>query len=359
MSVRALTLLLALALIAPAARFAAASDAALRGLYAQGEFDAATARCDSLLRVTPEDAELNQLMGRILADTRRCREAIPFLSRAAAVDTAAGWIRAWSQVYLGVCHYDAGDRDAAGRAWVAARDMAATRNSTAIARLYLISLIDNQPFAAWTARDTQHFEFRFSPQLSAFDYDTFAREHEEALTQIAAWFGHEPPHKIRFYVWSSNDEARQAGLPNLGFSRPAVSLVHAAANQTIGHEMSHVIAFQAIPPRGAVGLISEGAAVFHDQRSADRLTLARKAWSAVPADKRPGLLALWGDWRLLDDATSYPVAGAFVARLVERGGRERFLELYGDQSVESARRIYGAEFDGWVKEFEQQLGDGQ
>lgn len=321
MSVRALPLLLALVLVAPAASSAAASDATLRGLYAQAEFDAAATRCDSLLRVTPEDAELNQLMGRILADTHRCPEAIPFLSRAAAVDTAAGWIRAWSQVYLGVCHYDAGDRDAARLAWIAARDMAATPNSTAIARLYLISLIEDQPFAAW--------------------------------------FGHEPPHKIRFYVWSSNDEARQAGLPTLGFSRPIVSLVHAAANQTIGHEMSHVIAFQAIPPRRAVGLISEGAAVFHDQRSADRLTLARKVWSALPADKRSGLLALWGDWRLLDDATSYPVAGAFVARLVERGGREKFLELYRDQSVESARRIYGAEFDGWVMEFEQEIGGGQ
>ena len=53
------------------------------------------------------------------------------------------------------------------------------------------------------------------------------------------------------------------------------------------------------------------------------------------------------------------MAGAFVERLVERGGREKFLELFRDQSAETARRIYGAEFDGWVQEFEQQLGGGK
>lgn len=351
------TILLSILLLAVAAVTFAASEQETRlgDLYGKGRLAAADALCDSLLGADPGNALLNQFKGRLLAEQYRGAEAAPYLERAVAADTARTWIYAWSQVYLGIVHYAAGDDEAAGRAWTAACDAKATKNSTAMAKLYLDCLIEDAPFAAWTVRDTEHFEFRFSPRLESVDVDSFTGQREAAFVRIAAWFDQEPGRKIRFYVWSSNEEAREAGLPNLGFSRSHVSLIHSLANQTRGHEMTHVISGHAVPPRNAVPLIMEGAAIYHDQRSGDRFAAAAQAWSTLPADRRPDLYELWDNWRLLKEDVSYPLAGAFVAMLVERGGREKFLELYRDQTPDAARRIYGPDFDGWVADFARRL----
>ncbi len=338
---------------------AAGKDALLEELYGKGCYGEASARCDSLLDREPDDALLNHFMGRILADQGRFADAVPYLERAAAADTALTWVHAWCQVYLGVCRYDAGEDEAARRAWDAAREVNATKNATAMAKLYLTSLVEDGTYAAWTARDTEHFEFRFSPLLEDIDFDSFARQHEAAFAVIEAWFGGGPGRRIRFYVWTSNEEAQKAGLPTLGFSRFQVSLIHSLARQTLGHEMTHVIANHAVTPRRPSGLLSEGAAIFHDQRRLDRFALAANAWSLLPADRRPDMLALWADWRLLATEISYPLAGAFVAMLVDRGGREKFLELYREQTPEAARRIYGPDFDGWVADFGQRLASGE
>jgi hypothetical protein len=324
------TILLSIVLLAVAsATFAVSAQETLLGeLYGKGRLAAAEVLCDSLLIADPGNALLNQFKGRLLADQYRGMEAAPYLERAVAADTARTWIYAWSQVYLGIVHYAAGDDEAAGRAWTAACDVRATKNSTAMAKLYLDCLVEDKPFEAWTVRDTEHFEFRISPRLENVDVESFTGQREAAFASIAAWFGREPDRKIRFYVWSSNEEASQAGLPNLGFSRPHVSLIHSLANQTRGHEMTHVISGHAIPPRNVAPLIMEGAAIYHDQRSSDRFAAAAQAWSTLPADHRPDLHDLWED-----------------------GGREKFLELYRDQTPDAARRIYGADFDGWLADF--------
>ncbi len=351
------TILLSILLLTVAsATFAASEQETLLGeLYGKGRLAAAEVLCDSLLIADPGNALLNQFKGRLLAEQYRGAEAAPYLERAVAADTARTWIYSWSQVYLGIVRYAAGDDEAAGRAWTAACEANATKNSTAMAKLYLACLVEDTPFDAWTMLDTEHFEFRFSPRLEDIDVDTFAGQREAAFTRIAAWFGREPGRKIRFYVWSSNEEALEAGLPTLGFSRSHVSLIHSLANQTRGHEMTHVISGHAIPPRNVTPLIMEGAAIYHDLRSIDRFAVAAQAWSTLPADRRPDIYALWDDWRLLKEDVSYPLAGAFVTMLVERGGREEFLELFRDQTPEAARRIYGPDFDGWVADFARRL----
>jgi len=355
------TVLSSLLLLAAATVAFAASEQETRlgELYGKGRLAAAEVLCDSLLGADPGNAQLNQFKGRMLAEQYRGAEAAPYLERAVAADTARTWIYAWSQVYLGIVHYAAGDDEAAGRAWTAACAANATKNATAMAKLYLDCLVEDTPFAAWTACDTEHFEFRFSPRLESIDAESFTGQREAAFARIAAWFGREPGRKIRFYVWSSNEEAREAGLPILGFSRSHVSLIHSLATQTRGHEMTHVISGHAVPPRNVAPLIMEGAAVYHDQRSIDRFAAAAQAWSAVPAQRRPDLFALWDDWRLLKEDVSYPLAGAFVDLLVERGGREKFLELFREQTAESARRIYGSDFDVWVADFGRRLEAGE
>ena len=67
------------------------------------------------------------------------------------------------------------------------------------------------------------------------------------------------------------------------------------------------------------------------------------------------LTQLWQGLRSKADVVTYPVAGAWVERLRQKGGDEKLKELLRRQTLESARGIYGEELEKWIKEFEQDL----
>jgi hypothetical protein len=250
------------------------------------------------------------LRGRILADTYEFAAAVPHLEAAAADASAPAWVRGWAEHYLGVCAQNAGDGTRARDLWTKVRDGATTGNVAATADLYLSSLHDDPRYADWTALDSEHFEFRFSPALADLDHAGFAAKLEAAHAFIAAWCGAASDRPIRYFVWADRHEARRAGLPEPGFNRAKVSLVHVLLEQTAGHETAHVLSLRTIKPQRYSGLISEGFAVFMDMSRRDRLATARAALRGH--DGALSVRALWEDWGSLPAGVSYPVAGAFV-----------------------------------------------
>jgi hypothetical protein len=319
--------------------------------------EAAAALADSLLALSPGDPYVLHILGRMAVDRWDFDAARPLLQAAADADTNGTWLAAWSHATLALCDWNRGDPDAARAEWETARDLRATRNVTNQSVLHLISLYPHGLFADWMTRETGHFIFRFSPELVGFDPDTFAAKHEAAFARIAYWFGWESDGPIRMIVWTGDDEAGAYGIPTLGFSRAQVSLIHARADQTVGHEMAHVISLRAVRPVRIAGLLGEGIAVYHDGRRGDRMKRARVAWVGRPADApRPSIRELWNDWSLASEKWGYPLAGAFVEMLVEKGGRDRFLQLFRDQTIERAEAIYGDDFDRWIQDFEAALG---
>ena len=335
---------------------------ALWELYGQGRFAEVVQQGKALLSTGTETAQLNLAVGRGLADQDQFAEAEIFLQRAADLDAAdRTWVYAWAQVYLGNCRWQAGDEDAARRAWTLARDCGATANATRNANMNLLGLGLDAMYDAWSTFTSAHFRFRFSNRLGDLDRTAYARAHEDAYAAITAWFGGGPDQPIRFFVWADQVEASAAGMPILGFARPELNIVHCRAEQTVGHEMTHVIAWAARRPTRAVGLINEGTAVYHDRTGRDRLAGARTAFATATTEAGAplppvSLRALWDDWSLLPDDVSYPVAGAWVERLVAKGGRDKYLEFFVDQTRGHAREVYGAELESWIEEFEAELG---
>lgn len=325
-------------------------------LYKEGRFEDVIREGKVELTTGTPTAQVNLAVGRSLVDIGKFDESLLYLDTAIRLDPGQTWIYAWGQIYLGVVHLR-GDRPGQARsAWIKARDAAATVNATrnAVNHLKLTGL--GEFYYDWKSFTSEHFEFRFSPHLENFDGVAYARRHEEAYAIITAWFGGGPEKKINFFVWVDNTEATAAGMPVLGFSRPEFNLVHARADQTVGHEMTHVISAHAMEPEVVVGLINEGIAVFHDQTDRDQLDLARRALAKGPGDQvSVSLGALWNDWSLLPEEISYPLGGAWVSILIEKGGKEKFLEFFRDQSLAHARQVYGSDLVTWMDDFDADL----
>jgi len=353
-------LVLTLCLVAATAAAQTGPADPLWELYREGRFDEVVARGKALLNTGTETAQVSLAVGRALADRGDCNEGLIYLERAAEMDPDRTWVYAWAHVYMGNCHWNAGEGGAARRSWILARDAGATRNATRQAVGNLLGYGLDERYDAWTSFTTEHFAFRFSDRLASLDRAAYARVHERAYAEISAFFGGGPAEPIRFFVWSDQAEATAAGLPILGFARPEDYLVHCRADQTVGHEMTHVISFHAREPSVRTGLINEGTAVHLDRSGDDQLALARRALAdaRTPAGEplpRVSLAALWEDWTLLPQEVSYPLAGAWVGELIARGGKETFLEFFRDQTLTHARAVYGDDLQGWLEDFDAAL----
>ena len=210
-----------------------------------------------------------------------------------------------------------------------------------------------QTFAGWSTIETPHFRFHFPPGATV-DRDTFAKGLEAAYAELQQFFAADLPGKIEFYAWNDGAEASKILARPVGFAEPERLLVHAAVNQTRGHELAHVLAYHAARPERTTRFLDEGTAAAFDLSGRDRLAAAQAA--AKRAGARPPVIAfLWTRGGSLPEDVVYPIAGAFVEHLVREGGRERFLRLLERQTLEEARATYGDDFDRIVNAFESRL----
>ncbi len=325
-------------------------------LYQQGRFEDVVVQGRVLLATDKETAQVNLAVGRSLVHLEKFEDAFAYLTKAAQMDPQKTWVYAWAEVYLGLTHWKLGDDERASQAFILGRDCAATKNATRNAETYLLRLGLSEFFVDWTHFETEHFSFRFSGRLNNFDRVAFARRYEGAYADIAQWFGGGPEEKIRFLLWSSQEEADEGGIGQLGFSKPEIFLVHARIQQTVGHEMTHVISYHALNPTVRNGLINEGIAVYMDQTNRDQMEKARSLREAGEAEAiMVSIPAMWEDWSLAPSEYSYPLAGAFVSMLIDKGGKDKFLEFFKDQSFGHAQVVYGSDLAGWIEGFEKKL----
>ncbi len=206
----------------------------------------------------------------------------------------------------------------------------------------------------WTTVETEHFRFHFSPALSGIDRKDFAEKRERAFDVISNFFHPALPKKIDFFAWRQSEDATRLGLPTLGFARSEFCLIHSRANQTLGHEMTHIITHHGEHPVATHALINEGVAVYFDQTRGNRMQRAQRS---VPAEKvtLPVIRRLWQSRDVRSGSVPYAVAGAWVERLHQKGGDVKLHQLIHDQTFVAAQKIYGPELNLWIEEFEKEL----
>jgi hypothetical protein len=323
-------------------------------VYHRGEAARAAELGQAALKDKPEDIELCQVTGRALVDSEQFAAALPHLAKVVQLDVKHSWQSAWALGYAGYAHFGLGDADKSRQALADSLAFQATRNAISFAQRGQLLFGFSGVYSNWTVQETAHFRFHFSSATPPSGQADFASRHEAAFEVINRFFAAKLPKKIDFFVWGTSAEAEAAGLGVLGFARPELCIVHSHWRQTTGHEMTHVISRQALKPVKVTGLINEGVAVYFDQTGRNREQTARQALRAAKVETL-SLVALWAQMRAVDDTVTYPVAGAVIERLRQKGGDDKLRQLLRDQTIESARQIYGADFDGWLKSLETDL----
>lgn len=183
----------------------------------------------------------------------------------------------------------------------------------------------------WETYRTDHFIFTYSRRSVIKDcIREFAQQREQGLLQITDYLEIDISSVpvILFFVYNSNKEAEYylGTGTRLGFAEQENMVIHTLYNQTVGHELTHLVSSLLADEATASRVLSEGLAALLDLSGADY----------------PGYLAALAVHKILPELEqllsnpgfeqyplrNYPAAAGFVQFLVETHGLVLFKALW-------------------------------
>ncbi|MFA6979062.1 MAG: hypothetical protein WC209_07025 [Ignavibacteriaceae bacterium] len=310
---------------------------------------------DSLLEKDNNNADLNLLKGRVLVDQFRLDESKPFLEKAVNFDKQNSGAKAWGLNYLAMIAYLDKDKEKCFRYLNASLALNAGKNAVKFAQDKILIWGFSDFYKDWEKQETEHFVFHFQPNSIITNKTKFIVTRESAFQTISQFFNVSLQSKIDFYIWNSDAEAKEKGIYSLGFALPEFYIIHSEANQTPGHEVTHIIAYYLSKDAKKTRFINEGIAVYFD---CDPDTNFMKVGHLRETEKytdRISIVEAWSNKSKYADEILYPISGEFIARILEKGGKEKFLQLVVDQSLSNAKSLYGNLLDDVIKKMELEI----
>ncbi|HYF68981.1 MAG TPA: tetratricopeptide repeat protein [Ohtaekwangia sp.] len=320
-------------------------------LYNSRDFKSVIEKVKPRLEHEPNNIDLNLIIGRTFADQENYDDAVPYLESTVKNDNFNSWRKAWALGYLGTCYFMLQRYEDAERSLNACIHLNATKNATNDAYEKLLLFGYDEFYKRWKTVETENFRFHFQ-RMDDVEIKKYTSVRERAYREINDFFRSSLPKKIDFYVWDSKDDAKRILRSDLGFSKPHLYLVHTFHEQTIGHEMTHVIS-HSVNTSVKTRFINEGTAVCFDRSQRDRLKQIKR-WIEIN-NKQISIMDYWKNGHKHDDEILYPLSGLFVEALIHQFGRDKFIEFLMNQTYENARAVFGDELDKLIQEFENKI----
>jgi tetratricopeptide (TPR) repeat protein len=324
----------------------------LAKLYKSGKLNQVIDKANEYLKSDPENLNYRLILGRALTDIGQYKEAIPHLQY--AIERDDSWRKAWGLGYLGTCYYMLSDYDKSESALKSCIRLNATENATRYSAKRVELYGYNEFYKSWTIKESENIRFHFQ-NMRDYEIERYVESRENAFREINKFFESSLPKKVDFFVWDSRDDAKQIVHKNLGFAEPAYCIIHSYFQQTKGHELTHVISNYTTTVSKNTRFINEGTAVCFDLDQSNHYKLTKvKDWIRKN-DTKIGIKDIWKNGRDYPEAILYPLAGLFVQELIEKFGKDKFLEFFQNQTYENAQLVYGMELFMLIKEFENKI----
>ncbi|CAM3910122.1 Tetratricopeptide repeat protein [Flavobacterium branchiophilum] len=321
-------------------------------LYNSQDLKSVIEQAKPLLENDPNNIDLNLLMGRSYTDQTDYKNAIPYLESTVKNDNNNSWCKAWALGYLGTCYFMLQDYANSKKTTKECFDLNVTKNVTQYAYKRILLFGFDDFYKNWKIVESDSFRFHFQ-NMSDSDIKSYVSSREETFLKINQFFNSKLPKKIDFFVWESREDAKNLLKANLGFADPGFCIVHSHYQQTKGHEMTHVISNYSTKIINKTGLINEGTAVCFDQTNQNKEQIV-KDWIKAN-DKKISIGEIWVNWKNYPEDLTYPLSGLFVKELLDKFGKEKFIEFFGNQTYENAKLVFGDSLDKVIKDFENKM----
>lgn len=326
----------------------------LDSIFKAGDYEKTIALAGKYLTEYTQSRELNLYRGMALVETDNFKQAQSHLQLASqSVFDDSDTISSWALGYLACCKFMLeGDKKAKETFKDAYKANGTFHTEKFInSRSLLFGLEDF--YEDWHSVNSEHIHFWFEDTLNR-NIPQFVLEHEQAFDSIHSFFGGNVPRIINYLVWSNIEHAAETLYVKPAFASPVYCCVHSNFNQSLGHELAHILAWYSCKLEKTNQIIFEGVAVYFDMTDRDKIDFV-KAYIRHHKLKGPSFKMLWENWEYYPEQLSYPLSGILVASLISTYGHNKFMEFFPNQSYENAISVFGAGLEQLIASLEKEL----
>ena len=316
-------------------------------LINERKLDSAFVLSQQALAEYPNDPESHYAAAKVNMLSGKISTALPQYEKLLTMSNIKTYTKGWTLHDLAICYFALGNSVKAEASLTSSLKLNATKNVVSSAR-YLDKILGfDSIFHSWKRHETLHFVFHF--QNNSDKVKEIAIRKELAFEKINSFFKAKLPKKIDYFVWLDEQNAQNILKKPLAFTDPGLSLTHTTEKHTIGHEMTHTIAYFATIPLKSNKLISEGVCVYFDLSNRNNVETLKKLGF------KSSIKAIWENKTTVSNDILYPLGGELVKRLIKKFGREKFLTLLANQTYQNARKIYGSDLELLIREIDDQI----
>jgi hypothetical protein len=330
-------------------------DKGLRDLYYSEKFNELVKISAEYLKSDSLNPALNLWYGESLVELGFVNEAKPFVQKAIENIEDNDGRKAWAINYLARIAFLNQNKLKAKQLFLDCIDTDSNTRSKESAKYLLVELGLDDYYSDFEVVESEHIVFHFQPNSIVPAKEQFIESREKAFQKISEFFGVKIPKKIDFIVWNSNEDAKNLGIKLLGYANPKFCLIHSLSNQTDGHEITHVITHYLSNDQIRTRFINEGIAVRFNLSNGDRLKIIKKLKEKDSTNIVVSIKDAWNNTLQYPNWVYYPLAGEFVNRLLLKWGKDKLIQLLGNQTYENALLIYGEELNTIISELENEI----
>ena len=322
-------------------------------------YDSVISICQRIIKDDSTRKDLYPLLGRSLTQLKEYSEAIPYLEKSKVDLDVRDNDRGWSMCDLIPCYYYIGNIAKAKENLKLCRKLNATENSVSMANIWDYALGLNSIFEIWTKKESEHFVFHFQDSsgiselsnnnLRHYNVSEYIKACEDTFSRINAFFSTKLRGKIEFYVWMNFAE-EEIHLKNSFVScNEKLLILHTFPENSISHGFARILSANAVIVLKSTKLISEGAAANFDLKNNNNFGEIKGSGKSTVY-----LLHHW-NYNLVNNQVFRLLGRELVHRLIEKFGREKFMQLLADQTYENAKKIYGKRLDELIAQIEKEI----
>lgn len=326
----------------------------LSAVWGRGAYDTAIEMAMKMKELPTSAAFASHVIGRIYVDVRKYDSAIPYLQKAIHFDDDSTYISGWSHAYLGNAYIKTGKKEESISELNKAIALHKTNNSVSYAKK-ILDAIATEP--QWVTIESRNIVYKFQDTTLWYqNIHEYMMEHDLAYFKLSTAFQTILPQKMIMYVWNDGKLAEKVLGKSLGFASPETFTCNVHYEQTVGHEMAHILSYWGwgTATKNRTRFINEGVAVAFDQTKRNRYKIAK---NVLAGKNIHSVLDVWKDSLNQYASVLYPLAGAFVTYLSKISTLEQFKSIVKDQTIENAEQTYGkSRFGEMIAVFNSKIG---
>ncbi|MBK7228240.1 MAG: hypothetical protein IPH97_05115 [Ignavibacteriales bacterium] len=335
--------------------FAQNHDKELRDLYYSAQFNQLVQVSAEYLESDSLNPVFNLWHGEGLVELGFFEEGKPYVQKAIENIEDNDTRKPWALNYLARIEFLSQNKLKAKQLFIDCINSNTNPKAIESSKYLLVELGLHDFYSEFEVVESEHITFHFQPNSIVSNIDEFVELRENAIQKISEFFGVKIPKKIDFIVWNSNEDAKKIGIKSLGFANPQFCVIHSRPNQTLGHEITHVITHYLANDQIKTRFINEGIAVWFDLSNNNRLEIINNQKEKDSTQAIVSIKEAWNNPTVYPEWVYYTLAGEFINRILDKWGRENLVELLKNQTYDNAVLIYGNEIDEVIFKLENEI----